>query len=145
MAQTPERVGGTIADENKRGYKAGGLLGRRGLLVVLSGPRLGQSRVVGPEALVVGRQADCGLAVDDPLLSRQHFRIRPAASAGEAEEGEYLLEDLDSRNSTYLNTARTSGPARLHYGDRIVAGATVFRFLLEEQAQRKGAKPQPQP
>jgi len=139
MADTPpEGFGNTIADENKRGYKAAGILGRRGLLVVLSGPRLGQARVVGAAPVVTGRQADCDLAVEDPLLSRQHFRVSPV---GPSDEGEFLLEDLDSKNSTYLNAKQLSGPSRLHYGDRIVAGGTVFRFFMEEEAERKGGRP----
>ena len=136
MADTPSGFGNTVADENRRGYKAAGLLGRRGLLVVLSGPRLGQSRVVGSAPVVVGRQADCDLAVDDPLLSRQHFRVSPPGAAGD-----FLLEDLDSKNSTYLNTKPLTGPATLHYGDRILAGGTIFRFLMEEHAEKKGGKP----
>lgn len=137
MTKTPEGFGNTVADENKRGYKSAGLLGRRGLLVVLSGPQLGDSRVLGSEPVTVGRQADCDLSVEDPLLSRQHFRVSPP----QQDEEDFLLEDLDSKNSTYLNAGRLSGPARLHYGDRIVAGATVFRFLFEEQVERKGGRP----
>jgi pSer/pThr/pTyr-binding forkhead associated (FHA) protein len=138
MAETFQGRGNTVADENKRGFKAAGLLGRRGLLLVVSGPRLGRGRVVGSEPVTVGRQAGCDLVVDDPLLSRQHFRVSPS---GPAEEGEFLLEDLDSKNSTYLNARELSGRAGLHYGDRIVAGGTVFRFLLEEEAEKKGGKP----
>lgn len=144
MADTPAGVGNTVADENRRGYKAAGLLGGRGLLVVLSGPRLGQSRVIGSTPIVVGRQSDCDLAVDDPLLSRQHFRVSPPGAPAGAPAGageDFLLEDLDSKNSTYLNTKPLTGPARLHYGDRILAGGTIFRFLLEEEAEKKGGRP----
>lgn len=135
MAESFEGLGNTVADENRRGFKAAGLLGRRGLLVVLSGPRLGLAQVVASQPLIVGRQSGCDLVVEDPLLSRQHFRVSPL------EDGEFLLEDLDSKNSTYLNAKQLSGAAPLHYGDRIVAGGTVFRFLLEEQAEKKGGKP----
>ena len=137
-------IGNTVADENRRGYKAAGLLGGRGLLVVLSGPRLGQSRVIGSAPVVVGRQSDCDLAIDDPLLSRQHFRVGASVGVNPPEgpaDVDFLLEDLDSKNSTYLNTKPLTGPARLHYGDRILAGGTIFRFFLEEEAEKRGGRP----
>jgi pSer/pThr/pTyr-binding forkhead associated (FHA) protein len=143
MAETLEGLGNTVADENARGFKAAGLLGRRGLLMVLSGPRLGRGQVVASAPVIAGRQAGCDLVVEDPLLSRQHFRVSPLGPSGDPREGEFLLEDLDSKNSTYLNAKQLAGAARLHYGDRIVAGGTVFRFLLEEEAEKKGGKPHP--
>jgi S-DNA-T family DNA segregation ATPase FtsK/SpoIIIE len=124
----------TVADEDKRGFKATGLLGRRAVLVVVSGPQFGRSCVVASSPIVAGRQAGCDLIVDDPLLSRRHFRINPTA------EGDFTIEDLDSKNSTYLNAKRVTAPVPLHYGDRIVAGATVLRFFLEEEAERKARR-----
>jgi S-DNA-T family DNA segregation ATPase FtsK/SpoIIIE len=126
--------GGTLADADKRGYRATGLLGRRALLVVVSGPQLGRSCIVASSPIVVGRQTGCDLVLEDPLLSRRHFRVSPAG------EGDFTIEDLDSKNSTYLNTKRVTASVILHYGDRIVAGRTVLRFFLEEEAERKAGR-----
>jgi pSer/pThr/pTyr-binding forkhead associated (FHA) protein len=131
MEENLEILGSTVADEDKRSYRATGLLGRRALLIVVSGPQLGRSCIVASSPIVAGRQAGCDLIVDDSLFSRRHFRINPTG------EGDFTIEDLDSKNSTYLNAKRVTSPVSLHYGDRIVAGATVLRFFLEEEAERK--------
>jgi pSer/pThr/pTyr-binding forkhead associated (FHA) protein len=134
MDQDFEIRDGTLVDADKRGYRATGLLGRRALLVVVSGPQLGRSCIVASSPVVVGRQAGCDLVLDDPLLSRRHFRVSPTS------EGDFTLEDLDSKNSTYLNTKRLTASVFLHYGDRIVAGRTVLRFFLEEEPERKAGR-----
>jgi pSer/pThr/pTyr-binding forkhead associated (FHA) protein len=134
MDEEFEIKNGTLADADKRGYRATGLLGRRALLVVVSGPQLGRSCIVASSPVVVGRQAGCDLVLEDPLLSRRHFRVSPAG------EGDFILEDLDSKNSTYLNTKRLAASVLLHYGDRIVAGRTVLRFFLEEEPERKAGR-----
>jgi pSer/pThr/pTyr-binding forkhead associated (FHA) protein len=123
----------TLTEVGAGKLKASGRLGRGGLLVVVSRNQFGESCVVPDAPLVVGRQLDCDLVIRDPLLSRRHFRISRDA------EGEYLLEDLGSKNATFLNARQVQAPERLHYGDRIVAGDTVLRFLLEEQVERKPA------
>jgi pSer/pThr/pTyr-binding forkhead associated (FHA) protein len=123
----------TLTEAGGGKLKSSGRLGRAGLLVVLSRNQFGECCVVPESPLVVGRQEDCDFVIRDPLLSRRHFRVAMDA------DGEYLLEDLGSKNSTFLNARQVQGPERLHYGDRIVAGGTVLRFLLEEQAERKPA------
>jgi pSer/pThr/pTyr-binding forkhead associated (FHA) protein len=123
----------TLTDAGGGKLKASGRLGRGGLLVVVSPNQFGDCCVVPEAPLVVGRQPDCDLQIQDPLLSRRHFRISRDA------EGEYLLEDLGSKNSTFLNARQVQTPERLHYGDRIVAGNSVLRFLLEEEVERKPA------
>jgi len=123
----------TLTEAGGGKLKSAGRLGRSGLLVVLSHNQFGETRVVPDNPLVVGRQPDCDFVIRDPLLSRRHFQVARDA------EGEYLLEDLGSKNATFLNARQLQVPERLHYGDRIVAGDTVLRFLLEEQAERKPA------
>ncbi len=121
----------TLTEAGGGKLKASGRLGRGGLLVVVSRNQFGECCVVPDTALVVGRQPECDLVIQDPLLSRRHFRISRDA------DGEYLLEDLGSKNSTFLNARQVQAPERLHYGDRIVAGNAVLRFLLEEEVERK--------
>jgi pSer/pThr/pTyr-binding forkhead associated (FHA) protein len=123
----------TLTEAGVGKLKSAGRLGRGGLLVVLSSSQFGQSFVIPDAPVVVGRQADCDLVIHDPLLSRRHFQV------ARDDEGEYLLEDLGSKNATFLNARQIQAPERLHYGDRIVAGDTVLRFLLEEQVERKAA------
>ena len=123
----------TLTEAGVGKLKSAGRLGRSGLLVVVSRNQFGQSCVIPDAPLVVGRQTDCDFVIHDPLLSRRHFQVARDA------EGECLLEDLGSKNATFLNARQVQAPERLHYGDRIVAGDTVLRFLLEEQVERKAA------
>jgi pSer/pThr/pTyr-binding forkhead associated (FHA) protein len=70
--------------------------------------------------VVVGRGDAADVKVKDDALSRQHFVVL-------REDGEYLIEDLNSRNGTWLGGRRILA-ARLHHNDCILAGQTRFRF-----------------
>jgi len=80
---------------------------------------------------VLGRQSDCEFVIDDPLLSRRHCEVSAEG------DGDYFLEDLNSTNSTFLNSRKLAEKTRLQYGDRIVIGTTIMRFYLEEEAEAK--------
>jgi pSer/pThr/pTyr-binding forkhead associated (FHA) protein len=70
---------------------------------------------------VAGRGAPAGLVLNDNRLSRQHFRVQIAA-------GDAVLEDLRSRNGTFVNGTRAVR-CWLRDGDIIEAGGQVFVFL----------------
>ena len=80
---------------------------------------------------MVGRAAECDFVLNDPLLSRTHSRITTDG------KGDFILEDLDSKNSTFLNSRKVAARVQLHYGDRILIGDTILRFLVEEGIERK--------
>jgi sigma-B regulation protein RsbU (phosphoserine phosphatase) len=71
------------------------------------------------DSLVVGRAGACDLALADPFLSRQHSRIFRV--------GERLfVEDLGSRNGTFVNGRLIAGPTELRAGDAIeISGSTL--------------------
>ena len=71
--------------------------------------------------LTVGREAPSDVVVKDSRLSRQHFRIR-------LEETGMVIEDLDSRNGTWVNGARIVSRELLD-GDVIEVGGQVFVFV----------------
>ncbi len=131
MADREGAADNTIIKEEGRKLSSTGFLGRRGLLVVLSPNFFGTTCVIEKNLTVVGRQSECDLSIPDPLLSRRHCSI--AADPA----GDFFLEDLNSTNSTYLNSAVVKGRTQLHYGDRIVLGNTILRFLLEEETGKK--------
>lgn len=61
-------------------------------------------------ATSLGRWADNDVVVDDRWVSRHHARIR--------REGErYVVEDLSSKNGTFVNGQRIAGPTALADGD----------------------------
>ncbi len=77
---------------------------------------------LGDAPLVIGREAG-GVFGDHPGMSRRHAIIsrRP--------DGGYQIEDLNSRNGTYLNGVRVNGIAPLTHGDRLQITDFLFRFL----------------
>jgi DNA-binding winged helix-turn-helix (wHTH) protein len=69
----------------------------------------------------LGRGADSVLWIDDDTVSRRHARIR-------VENERAVLEDLDSRNGTFVGEKRIAAPAVLRDGDRIRLGSYPLRF-----------------
>ena len=121
----------TIINPDYRKIRTAGLLGQRALLVVLSENLFGQTFVLSESRSLLGRGSGCQIVIEDPLISREHCVI------GCDDSGGYFLEDLGSKNGTVLNRKTLSRKAALHYGDRIVVGGTILRFLLEERIDRK--------
>jgi pSer/pThr/pTyr-binding forkhead associated (FHA) protein len=71
---------------------------------------------------VIGRDEGTALRIDVPGISRRHALIRVRG-------GEATLEDLGSKNGTYLRGCRLEGPEVLRDGEVFVLGdvALVFR------------------
>lgn len=73
------------------------------------------------KAFAVGRDRDKNtLAVPDPSLSSQHFRIVPRAGA-------YYFVDLESTNGSYIGSRKVRAK-RLRAGDVIRAGQVEFEY-----------------
>ncbi|MFQ5525237.1 MAG: FHA domain-containing protein [Thermoanaerobaculia bacterium] len=76
-----------------------------------------------PGANLLGRGADAVLRVDSPKVSRRHTRI--------VVEGEQAtLEDLGSKNGTYVEGKRVVEPVTLADGDQISIGSVVLVFRV---------------
>ncbi|MFC6705641.1 FHA domain-containing protein [Flexivirga alba] len=69
-------------------------------------------------AITIGRGLENQIVVDDLLASRQHARLVPA-------RGGYDVQDLGSRNGTYVNGQRITG-AHLGEGDLLAVGHSRF-------------------
>jgi pSer/pThr/pTyr-binding forkhead associated (FHA) protein len=73
--------------------------------------------------LVIGRDMECDVRVDDPKISRLHCLI-------ERKGGEYVAVDLDSHNGTMISgwplTRQT-----LKHGDVLDMGVASLQFLVE--------------
>jgi hypothetical protein len=73
--------------------------------------------------IVIGRDADCEVVIDDRQASRHHARI------AQTEDG-YVLEDLDSKNGTFLNGQPLTTPTVLKDGDEVgIAFAARLAFV----------------
>ncbi|PWB77100.1 MAG: hypothetical protein C3F15_03935 [Holophagae bacterium] len=67
-------------------------------------------REVGSEELVIGRSSKCDLSIPDRFLSRRHARLHREAES-------WLIEDLGSRNGTFVNGRRVDRPQAIRPGD----------------------------
>ncbi len=71
---------------------------------------------------LVGRSANCQVTLDDPLVSREHARIRIHGATA-------AVEDLGSRNGVQLGGQPITGSTALSNGDRIRIGTQELVFL----------------
>ncbi|MCL4806543.1 MAG: FHA domain-containing protein [Thermoanaerobaculia bacterium] len=89
-----------------------------------SAPRLvrGTTEIVArtPD-LVLGRDPGLPGSIDDASVSRRHARLVWGASG-------VLLEDLGSKNGTFVRDARIVGPVALKDGDEVRFGLATFVF-----------------
>jgi len=91
------------------------------ILRMIRGPRPGQLFPLQSDKSVVGRHPECDVVLDVGAASRQHAQVLRIA-------GEFFLEDLRSRNGTYLNGEKLQRRARLSEGDSIGICDIVFVF-----------------
>jgi ABC-2 type transport system ATP-binding protein len=104
-------------------------------LRVITGPAAGSEISLEVEELVIGRsEAGAGSLSQDPELSRRHARIS-------RDEDRFVLEDLDSRNGTFLNGWRIPAPQVLTPGDRIEVGSSVLEAALPVAQARTVIRP----
>jgi len=77
---------------------------------------------------IVGREKGCDIVLDgDKMASRQNTKIYTDGKR-------FLVEDLSSRNGTYLNGVRLLDPQMLHSGDEIRVGGAIINFEDPEAA-----------
>ncbi|MBX7165880.1 MAG: FHA domain-containing protein [Pirellulales bacterium] len=67
---------------------------------------------------IIGSLPDCDLQVDLPIVSGRHCRLTERGQA-------FLLEDLDSRNGTFVAGQRITGPCLVRRGDAVTLGQNV--------------------
>jgi hypothetical protein len=70
----------------------------------------------------VGRMSDCWLTLDDELASRYHARFWVVGDTVE-------VEDLESRNGTYVNGEKITGRVALQDGDRVRIGRELMAII----------------
>ncbi len=87
-------------------------------------PRLcrgGAEIVLDAPMTILGREPGAPGTIDDASVSRRHARV--------AWDGERAtLEDLGSKNGTFVRGERTSGPVALEDGDEVRLGLVLFVF-----------------
>ncbi len=90
-------------------------------LLALAGPLAGRRFAV--HAGILGRGPRARVRLDDPSVSREHARVTLQA-------GRVLVEDLRSRNGSWIGRRRLRAPRLLEEGRELRAGATVLALAL---------------
>ncbi len=98
-------------------------------VTIIRGPDQGIHLKIKKDELVAGRE-EADLILSDPAISRWHFRIF-------RKNNRQWLEDLGSRNGTFLNKKRTQA-AELNHLDEIELGQTLI--VYSEYGQREEVK-----
>src|SRR5260370_19024037 len=81
-------------------------------LLVLKGNTPGQRIHLSDDTVVLGRNPDCQVPIGGTAVSRNHAQILRI-------QGKYFIEDLKSRNKTYVNNEEVTSRLQLHENDRI--------------------------
>lgn len=81
---------------------------------------------------LLGRDEAAIVWIDDALVSRRHARIV-------IDEAGAVLEDLHSRNGTYLRGKRIEGPRRLADEDQVTIGQASMTFRVFKQTASTAA------
>lgn len=72
---------------------------------------------------IVGRDAGAAVRVDSSTVSRQHARIRVSGATA-------TVEDLGSKNGTFVGERRIESPTPLEDGDEIRVGSARMTFRV---------------
>ncbi|OHD05391.1 MAG: hypothetical protein A2Y34_09975 [Spirochaetes bacterium GWC1_27_15] len=107
------------------------ILSNKGILVVLSPNFLGKTFIIDKQKIIIGRSDECDFVIKDPLISKEHCQITID------DNEQFFIEDLGSRNSTYLNGKELKKKTQIFYTDKILIGDTITRFFIEEKLEKK--------
>lgn len=96
-------------------------------LDAMTGPAMGRRYSLDADQYILGRHPDCGIVLESGSVSRQHAKL--------VKNGiHYLLEDLKSRNGTFVNGRLIGEPTKLVDGDAIRICDIELAFHEEGQS-----------
>lgn len=95
------------------------------LLIAQAGPLEGQRWKIDSEMLI-GRGSDCDIVIPLRQVSRHHAKIFPGPEGA-------VIEDLGSKNGTFINANLLQGPKTLQDGDELqISLAQHFAYLSSD-------------
>ena len=74
-----------------------------------------------PGENILGRDVRDGISIDSPSVSRRHARISVTPANA-------TIDDLGSKNGTYVRGERIATPVTLHDGDELRVGSVMLQF-----------------
>ena len=103
------------------------------------GARNGARLHIDDETIIGREQPGIGGISDDPELSHRHARVT------RTESGRLTIEDLGSKNGTFVNGTKLSGSAELKPGDIVLLGATELEVGGDDPGPSRSGTTQPSP
>jgi DNA-binding winged helix-turn-helix (wHTH) protein len=95
------------------------------VIIAQTGPLNGQRWLI-KESIIIGRDAECDVVIPDRQVSRYHARLTVS------DEGA-IIEDLASKNGSFLQGEKISGPVMLQDGDLLqIALVQSFVYLSSD-------------
>jgi serine phosphatase RsbU (regulator of sigma subunit)/pSer/pThr/pTyr-binding forkhead associated (FHA) protein len=88
------------------------------------------------EPVIIGRHPDCDVHIDDGSVSRHHAQVT-------FEGGNYFVQDLNSRNGTFLNDQPIHQPTRLYDQAEIRICDVTLVFLISDVIPDSYRPPRP--
>lgn len=95
-------------------------------LKILSGSHSGREVTVNREKYLIGRGQSCQMRLKSESISRKHCILV-------VRKGKVLVQDLNSRNGTFINGNRVASDKAsiLNNGDQLTVGKMAFEILVE--------------
>jgi len=93
-------------------------------LVVTEGPLAGTSLPLRGQGILIGRNPECALVLDDDYASGRHCRIYQDSTGRDG----WLVEDLGSTNGTFIGRDKLTTPQAVEVGTTLRIGQTVLEF-----------------
>jgi diguanylate cyclase (GGDEF)-like protein len=108
----------------------------RACLIVIRGLNVGEMYKLSRSEVIIGRGQQADVEILDDGISRRHAKISFRS------DDTVEIEDLGSRNGTYLNGQRVEKTSEIHDGDKIqLSSTTILKFTyadrLDESFQRR--------
>ncbi|KQB87086.1 FHA domain-containing protein FhaB/FipA [Corynebacterium lowii] len=92
-------------------------------ITIVEGPLQGSYMEISSVGeVVMGRSPDCDFVLGDDFASARHARLFRRGS-------DWFVEDLDSRNGTFVAGTRIDQPERVDTGTSIRVGRTTVRLV----------------
>jgi len=95
-------------------------------LIASDGPLRGQNWALDSDQQI-GRDTDCEIVINDRQVSRKHAVLM------KREDNKIFIEDIGSKNGTFVNGDRITYPIALNEGDEIkIAAIQIFYYVSSD-------------
>lgn len=103
------------------------------VLRVVGGKHNGREIKIAVPKFIIGRGEGAHLRPSSDLVSRQHCGVS-------VQDGQVIVEDLGSRNGTFVNGEQLTAPHKARSGDTVRVGRLQFELIMDPAKAPKKAR-----